>query len=195
MCKGAGFLFVFIPLLRSFSAGPASAVLPVSSPSPCSSCAFGMLCPLCVPVMAVSPMGRLRRFCGRDTPRLRERTVFPVEVVLDDVFQILHDGLLVNSLTVIAGDVLTLSQMAPMGVLVIEPDLIFSLPDEPPPADGRRASISPSRSTHCIPLWLQKDSICVRVCPYRMPSGEHRSQAVRPRAAASALPKSGFHCR
>ena len=88
--------------------------------------------------MAVSPMGRLRRFCGRDTPRLRERTVFPVEVVLDDVFQILHDGLLVNGLTVIAGDVLTLSQMAPMGVLVIEPDLIFSLPDEPPPADGRR---------------------------------------------------------
>ena len=58
--------------------------------------------------------------------------------MLDDVFQILHDGLLVNGLTVIAGDVLTLSQMAPMGVLVIEPDLIFSLPDEPPPADGRR---------------------------------------------------------
>ena len=129
----AGFLFVFIPLLRSFSAGPAPAVLPVNSPSPCSSCAFGNALPPLRPDDGRVPDG--------SAPAVLRQGHSPApgaDCFSGKVFQILHDGLLVNGLTVIAGDVLTLSQMAPMGVLVIEPDLIFSLPDDPPPADGRR---------------------------------------------------------
>ena len=97
-----------------------------------------------------------------------------------------------NGLTVIAGDVLTLSQMAPMGVLVIEPDLIFSLPDEPPPADGRR-DVDLAIPQHTLHPSLAAEGLYLR--PGLPIPDAQRSQAVRPRAAASALPKSGFHCR